>query len=171
MKSPPLLHTSPEKFPVSIDQQNQFPLPYILRESREMITVTYPVLLWLWRTTSLHVISCLCENWLHVPKFYIFLSCLIRKILHVPRSNQMKLGNMVKFSTFFIAWSKMLCCGPRFLEVVSPNYQAAKSGRLFTAQTNQAAMLDFSHLVKWSSIRLRRCVWRGLLSWCHFHSL
>ncbi len=95
---------------------------------------------WYRRTPSLHVISCLFGNWVNVPKF---LSCLMREIFHVPRSNPIKLGNMVKFSTFFIAWSKILCCGPRFLEVMSQNYQAAKTGTLFTAQTNQAAMLDF----------------------------
>ena len=36
----------------------------------------------------------------------------------------------------------MLCA--KFLEVASQNYQAATTGRLSTAQTNQTAMLGFS---------------------------
>ena len=52
---------------------------------------------------------------------------------------------------FFIAWSNFVCCGPRYLEVSSQDYHAAKIGRLFTAQTNQAAMLDF--LTLWTGPR------------------
>ena len=37
----------------------------------------------------------------------------------------------------------MLCCNQNFLEVVSQNCQAAKTGKLYTAKTNQLAMLDF----------------------------
>ena len=36
-----------------------------------------------------------------------------------------------------------LCCCPKFSEVSSQFYQTATRGRLFTAQTNQAATLDF----------------------------
>ena len=68
------------------------------------------------------------------PRSHISLSCLIRKKLHVPNSSPIIFGNKVKFSTFFIAWSKSLCWGPIFLEVASQNYQPAKTGRLFTSQ-------------------------------------
>ena len=63
----------------------------------------------------------------------------------------------MKFSTFFIAWSKILWCGPNFWEVSSQNNQAAKTGRLFTARANQAAMSDFL------------TEWRGPLSSCQMY--
>ena len=66
-------------------------------------------------------------NWFYVPKSCISLSCLIWKMLRVLRSNTIKLGNMVKFSTFFIAWWKILCCGPIFLEVIRQLNQEACS--------------------------------------------
>ena len=98
-------------------------------------------------TSSLHVISCLIGSDCHVPNAHVPLSFLTRKTLNLPNSNPIIFENKVKFSSFFIAWSKMLCCGPNFSEVVSKNYQVAKTGRLSPAQMNQAAMLDF--LTKW----------------------
>ena len=51
--------------------------------------------------------------------------------------------NKMKFSTFVIAWSKILCCGPFWGGNCVQNYQAAKTGSLYTPWTNQAAILDF----------------------------
>ena len=48
------------------------------------------------------------------------------------------------------------------MEVASQNYHAAKAGRLFTAQTNHAAMMDFV-TVRASSIMVVRIADHGLL--------
>ena len=86
------------------------------------------------------------ETYFHVPKSQISLSCFIRKMLHVKNLNPFILGNKVKFNTFFIPWSKSLCCGANLLQVASRNYQAAETWGHLTAQMNQAAMLDFLSL-------------------------
>ena len=62
------------------------------------------------RTPSLQVISC---RDFHVPKPHI----PYRKMRQVLNSNPIILRNKVKFNTFFLPWSKMLCCGPIFGEL------------------------------------------------------
>ncbi len=55
-----------------------------------------------------------------------------------------KLGSIFPFSQIRgDSLISILHCCPEFSEVLSQFYQAAKTGRLFTTQTNQAAMLDF----------------------------
>ena len=57
----------------------------------------------------------------------------------------------MKFNIFFIDWSKFCAVAQIVFEDVAQNlfedapqnYQATETGGLFTAQTNQAAMLDF----------------------------
>ncbi len=66
-----------------------------------------------------------------------------KKMLHVQNSNPIILGNKVKFSSFYVIWSKTLCCDPFFLEVASQNYHATKTGQLLTAKPNQASRLHF----------------------------